>query len=83
MERHCRSAARDRRRPDPWRFGVLILSRKQGEGIVIPSHRIEVVVTEIVGDKVRIGIRAPDEVDIYRDEIWQQIAFDQWTKGDE
>jgi carbon storage regulator len=61
---------------------VLVLSRKEGEAIVVPDCRIEIVVREIQGDKVRIGIRAPDDVDIYRHEIWQQMAFDQWTKGE-
>lgn len=59
---------------------MLILSRKCGESIVIPAHRIEIVVTEIAGDKVRIGVRAPDHVDIYRHEIWQEIAFDGFIK---
>jgi len=64
---------------------VLVLSRKESESIVIPEHRIEIVVREIAGDKVRLGIKAPDEVDIYRHEVWQQIAFDEWTrnKGDD
>ena len=63
---------------------MLILSRKEGEAIVVPDCRIEIVVREISGDKVRLGIKAPDETDIYRHEVWQQICFDQWKKtGDE
>jgi len=59
---------------------VLILSRKCGESIVIPAHRIVIVVTEIAGETVPFGVRAPDHVDIYRDEIWQEIAFDGFIK---
>ena len=59
---------------------MLVLSRKEGEAIVVPECRIEIVVVEIVGDKARIGIRAPDEVDIYRHEVWQQMCFDDFCK---
>jgi carbon storage regulator len=59
---------------------VLVLSRKTNESVVIPGHRIEVVVVEIVGDKVRLGFRAPDHVDIYRDEIWRDICFQDWAQ---
>jgi carbon storage regulator len=75
-----RSAARDRSRPEFLEVNVLILSRKTGESVVIPGHRIRVVVVDIVGDKVRLGFAAPDHVDIYRDEIWQEIAFDGFNK---
>lgn len=59
---------------------MLVLSRREGESIIVPDCRIEIVVREISGDKVRIGIQAPDSVEIYRHEIWQQICFDQFTK---
>ena len=47
---------------------MLILSRKVGEGIFI-SEDIEVVVTEIGGDRVKIGIEAPKSVSILRREL--------------
>jgi carbon storage regulator len=64
---------------------VLVLSRQETESIVIPECRIEIVVREISGNKVKIGIKAPDEVDIYRHEVWQSMCFDEWTrnKGDD
>lgn len=52
---------------------MLILSRKVGESIVIPACDIEVVVVEMKGDKVRIGIDAADNVDIFRREVWRTI----------
>lgn len=59
---------------------MLVLSRREGESIVVPDCRIEIVVREIAGDKVRIGIHAPDNVDIYRQEVWNQLCFDRWSE---
>lgn len=59
---------------------MLVLSRKEGEAIVVPQCRIEIVVREISGDKVRLGIAAPDEIDIYRQEVWNQLCFDEFVK---
>ncbi len=47
---------------------MLVLSRKQDEKIVIDGN-IEVTVVGIRGDKIRLGIKAPKEVDIYRAEM--------------
>ena len=59
---------------------MLILSRKTNESVVIPGQRIEVVVVDIVGDKVRLGFKAPDHIDIYREEIWKDICFEDWNQ---
>lgn len=58
---------------------MLVLSRRESESIVIPQARIEIVVRSIEGDRVRIGIKAPDEIDIYRSEIWQELCFDEFS----
>lgn len=47
---------------------MLVLSRKRDEVIVI-GDGIEIMVVDIRGDKVRIGIKAPKEVNIRRKEI--------------
>jgi|688.fasta_scaffold108494_6 carbon storage regulator len=60
---------------------MLVLSRKEGESIVVPEHRIEIVVRQIDGDRVRIGIKAPDDTDIYRSELWQELCFEEFSKG--
>lgn len=51
---------------------MLALSRKENESIMIGSE-IEITVLEIKGDQVKIGIKAPKSVSIYREEIYQQI----------
>ena len=47
---------------------MLVLSRKKNESIKIGPN-ITVVVVEIRGDKVRLGIEAPREVPVDRDEV--------------
>lgn len=51
---------------------MLVLSRKKGEQIVI-SDTITITIVEIRGDKVRIGIDAPDDVTVHRQEVWDAI----------
>ena len=50
---------------------MLILTRKPGESIYIGD--IKVTVVEIKGHQIRVGIDAPPEVRIYREEIYVQI----------
>lgn len=52
--------------------GVLVLSRKKNEAIVIDG-KIEIRVLEIKGDTVRLGVMAPDAVKVYRQEIHAAI----------
>lgn len=61
---------------------MLNLSRKQGEAIVIPKYRVEIVVREIRGDTVKLGIAAPPDVDIFRHEVFRAICFDEWCDKD-
>lgn len=51
---------------------MLILSRKPNESLII-SDSIEVIILEIRGDQVKLGIKAPKEVSIYRKEIYENI----------
>jgi carbon storage regulator len=52
--------------------GMLVLSRKKNESIVI-NDDITIVVVEIRGDKVRLGIEAPKEVPVHRREVFDAI----------
>lgn len=51
---------------------MLVLSRKKGEMIRI-GQDIILTVAEIRGDKVRLGIVAPKEVPVHRQEVWDAI----------
>jgi carbon storage regulator len=51
---------------------MLILSRKPGETVVIDG-RIRVKVIRVEGDVVKIGIEAPAEVSIHRQEVYDEI----------
>lgn len=52
---------------------MLVLTRKVQQSIVI-GDGIEVVVLEVRGEQVRLGIRAPKDVAVHRKEIYEQIA---------
>lgn len=51
---------------------MLVLSRKKNESIVI-NNDITITVVEIRGDKVRLGIVAPKEVPVHRQEVYDAI----------
>ena len=55
---------------------MLVLSRKKNESIII-GNDITIVVVEIRGDKVRLGIEAPKEVSVHRREIYDAIKRDE------
>lgn len=51
---------------------MLILSRKKGQSIVIGDN-IEIFVVGTEGDQVKIGIQAPDQIKVYRKEVYESI----------
>ena len=51
---------------------MLALSRKENESVMI-GNDIEVTILEIKSDQVKLGIKAPRSVSIYREEIYLQI----------
>ena len=55
---------------------MLVLSRKKNESIVI-NDDITIVVIEIRGDKVRLGIEAPKEVPVHRREVFDAVRRDE------
>ncbi|MEA2553371.1 MAG: carbon storage regulator [Fimbriimonadaceae bacterium] len=54
---------------------MLVLTRKVSQSIVI-GDGIEVVVLEVRGEQVRLGIKAPKDVAVHRKEIYEQISQD-------
>jgi carbon storage regulator len=53
---------------------MLVLSRKKGESIIIRDN-IVVMVVDIRGDKVRLGIEAPKDVPVHRREVYDVIKL--------
>lgn len=51
---------------------MLALTRRKGEALVI-NNNIEVTVLDIRGDQIKIGISAPQEIPVYRKELYLQI----------
>ena len=58
---------------------MLVLARKTDERIVIGDN-IVITVVEIRGDKVRLGIEAPREVPVHRQEVYEAILKVQQSK---
>ena len=51
---------------------MLALSRKANESIII-GNDIEITILEVKGEQVKIGIKAPKSIPVYREEVYQQI----------
>ena len=51
---------------------MLVLSRKKNESIVI-NNDITIVVVDIRGDKLRLGVEAPKEIPVHRREVYDAI----------
>jgi carbon storage regulator len=52
---------------------MLVLSRKSGQEIVVPSCGMTLTILQVRGDRVRVGIEAPANVMIHRREFWERI----------
>lgn len=51
---------------------MLVLARRLNESIMIGDN-IEVVVIDIKGDQVKLGIKAPKKITVHRKEIYEEI----------
>lgn len=51
---------------------MLVLARKKGESIMVGDD-IELIILGVEGDTVKVGIVAPQQVDVYRKEIYLSI----------
>jgi carbon storage regulator len=51
---------------------VLVLTRRADQSIMI-GHDVVVTVLEVRGDQVRLGIRAPREIDVHREEVFAAL----------
>lgn len=52
---------------------MLVLSRKIGETIWV-GEDIEIVITEVKGDQVKLGIKAPRNIDVIRGELRKEVS---------
>lgn len=61
---------------------MLVLSRKKNESIII-NDNITIVVIEIRGDKVRLGVEAPKEITVHRREVFNAIQANKTSEKDQ
>lgn len=59
---------------------MLALARKVNESIMI-GNDIEITVLEIKGDQIKLGVKAPKSVPIYRKELYVQIQEENKQAG--
>ena len=59
---------------------MLVLSRQRDESIIIGDN-IVITVVDIRGDKVRLGIDAPKEVPVHRQEVYEAIKRESQRAG--
>ena len=59
---------------------MLILSRKVGESLII-SDDMKVTVLGVKGNQIRIGVSAPREVAVHREEIYNRILREREVDG--
>ena len=52
---------------------MLVLNRKKNERIIIDNGLVKITIVDIRGDKVRVGIDAPEEISIHREEVFDEI----------
>jgi carbon storage regulator len=59
---------------------MLVLSRQRDESIVI-GENVVVTIVDIRGDKVRLGIEAPGEIPVHRQEVYEAIQRENRRAG--
>ena len=53
-------------------FSMLILTRRVGEALVVGTE-VTVTVMAVKGNQVRIGINAPKDVEVHREEVYDRV----------
>jgi len=59
---------------------MLILTRRVGETVVI-GNDVDVTVLGVKGNQVRLGVKAPKEIAVHREEIYQRICREKKGNG--
>lgn len=54
---------------------MLVLTRKTNQKIILSTHtdEVEIVVLDVKGDAIKLGIKAPQNIGIYREELYAEI----------
>lgn len=58
---------------------MLVLSRKEGERVVIGDN-ITIMVLEIRGDRIKLGVSCPPEIPVHREEVQRRLLASPPTK---
>jgi len=61
---------------------MLILTRRLGEKLMI-GEEVTVTVVEIKGDQVRVGIKAPADIAVHREEVYERIEQQRHSSGND
>lgn len=61
---------------------MLVLSRTKDQSIIIGDN-IKITIVDVRGDKVRLGITAPKDVPVHREEIWLAIQKEKQAKQEQ
>ena len=61
---------------------MLVLTRSIGERLIINDGEIKLSVLEVKGNQVRIGIDAPRDVSVHREEVFERIRSESQEKSD-
>jgi carbon storage regulator len=60
---------------------MLVLSRQKDESIIIGDN-VEIVIVDVRGDKVRLGITAPKDISVHRREVYDAIQREKKEKAE-
>jgi carbon storage regulator len=60
---------------------MLIISRLPNESVYINGDKIKVKILDVRGRQVRLGIEAPRNIEVHRQEIWEKILRERADEG--